>query len=140
MIDYIINPIMMGGVIKDISNGMVKIHLHGRLGVITVPDNLCVGKEILEPGSEVKFYFSYLQVVSNPYDYDSAAMYSKEDLIPPLLGGKLIEVNDTAVKAEIMNEMGFVSVPRRWVFTDFPLELGQNVEFYLSPVVACSCS
>lgn len=131
---------MMGGLIKDISNGMVKIHLHGRLGVITVPDNLCVEKDILEPGSEVKFYFSYLQVVSNPYDYDSAAMYYKEDLIPSLLGGKLIEVNDTAVKAEIMNEMGFVSVPRRWVFTDFPLELGQNVEFYLSPVVACSCS
>lgn len=134
MIDYIINPILMGGLIKEISNEMVKIHLHGRLGVITVPCKLLVGKEKMKSGSEVEFYFSYLQVVENPYDYDCRAMYSNTELIPSLLGGKLIEVNDTAVKAEIMNQLGYVSVPRRWVFTDFVLELGQNVEFYFSPV------
>ncbi len=134
MIDYIINPILMGGLVKEISSEMVKIHLHGRLGVITVPCKLLVGKEKIESGSEVEFYFGYLQVVENPYDYDCSAMYSNTELIPSLLGGKLIEVNDTAVKAEIMNQLGYVSVPRRWVFTDFVLELGQNVEFYFSPV------
>ena len=134
MIDYVINPVLMGGLVKERAGGMVKIHLHGRLGVIVVPERLIVGERDIEPGDEARFYFSYLQVVENPYDYDSSAMRSGAEMIPSLLGGELIEVNDTAVKAQVMDGLGSVSVPRRWVFTDVKLELGQNVEFYFSPV------
>lgn len=134
MIDYIIQPVLMGGLVKDISDNMVKIHLYGRLGVITVPERLIYQKENLEPGQEVRFYFSYFQVVSHPYDYDSAAMDTAMEMVPSLLGGKLMEVNDTAVKVEIMNQLGFAAVPRRWVFTEYVLEVGQNIEFYLSPM------
>ncbi|MCI9439345.1 MAG: hypothetical protein HFH85_19800 [Lachnospiraceae bacterium] len=59
-------------------------------------------------------------------------MDSPIEMIPSLLGGKLVEVNDTAVKMEIMEQLGFITVPRRWVFTDFVLEVGQNIEFYFS--------
>lgn len=38
--DYIINPVKMGGLVKKVTDGMVKIHLHGRLGVITVPESI----------------------------------------------------------------------------------------------------
>lgn len=141
MIDYSINPVLMGGLVKEVSREMVKIHLHGRLGVITVPKKCIVSRETFgidenpKPGCEVQFYFSYLQVTEHPYDYDSAAMDSVPELIPSLLGGILIEVNDTAVKAEIMDGLGYVSVPRRWVFTNVALKEGQNVEFYLSPMM-----
>ena len=41
-------------------------------------------------------------------------------------------MNDTAAKILIDSDLGTVAVPRRWLFTDVPLEVGQNVEFYLS--------
>ncbi len=132
--DYIIQPVLMKGLINNVSHGMVMVHLQGRLGVITIPERLVRVKEkkMMKPGEQVKFYFSYMQVVENPYDYDSAAMDSDTIMYPAFLGGKLIEVNDTAVKAEIMGGLGFVSVPRRWVFTDVGLKTGLWVEFYLS--------
>ena len=34
MADYTIHPVMMGGLVKDVSGKRVKIHLHGRLGVL----------------------------------------------------------------------------------------------------------
>ncbi|HBI92206.1 MAG TPA: hypothetical protein DDY58_07100 [Terrisporobacter glycolicus] len=49
-----------------------------------------------------------------------------------MIGGKIIEVNDTAAKIEIDNQVGTVAVPRRWMFTDVKLEEGLDVEFYLS--------
>ena len=35
--EYIINPVLMGGLVKEVTGDMIKVHLHGRLGVITVP-------------------------------------------------------------------------------------------------------
>lgn len=132
--DYIINPVMMGGLVKEVVDDQVKVHLHGRLGVITVPKRLIKTSEELEPGHEMEFYFSYIQVVDNPYDYDSAAMNPDMELTPSLLGGTIIEVNDTAAKVEVMENMGTVAVPRRWLFTDSALATGQQVEFYMSPM------
>ena len=39
MVEYLINPVKMGGVVKEIYDDgkMVKIYLNGRLGVIKVP-------------------------------------------------------------------------------------------------------
>ena len=34
----------------------------------------------------------------------------------------------------MMDGLGTVAVPRRWAFTDVPLDEGQNVEFYFSPM------
>lgn len=132
MLDYAINPILMGGLVKAVEDGQVKVHLHGRLGVITVPRRLIVGDVALEPGHELQFYFSYLQVNETPYDYDCAGIDPQAELSPCLIGGKLIEVNDTAVKLQIMQNLGTVAVPRRWVFTSAPLQEGQNAEFYFS--------
>lgn len=132
MPDYIINPIKMGGLIKEVTNDHIKVHLHGRLGVITVPNRLVISTEQSEPGHEMEFYFSYIQVVENPYDYDASGMNTAHEITPELLGGKIIEVNDTAVKVAVMNDLGTIAVPRRWVFTSVTLECGQDVEFYFS--------
>ena len=130
--DYIINPIKMGGLVKEIKDDQVKVHLHGRLGVITIPKRLVITSEPLETSHEMQFYFSYIQIVENPYDYDASDMKIDHEITPCLLGGKIIEVNDTAIKVKIMNDLGTVSVPRRWAFTPVPLKEGQDVEFYLS--------
>ncbi len=54
------------------------------------------------------------------------------ELNPILTKGKIVQVNDTAIKVDIQGRLGVVTVPRRWVFTDKPLEIGQRVEFYFS--------
>ena len=133
MVEYQINPALMGGVIKEISeDGCVKINLNGRLGVIKVPRRLIIDDIKLEPGHKLQFYFSYIQIVEDPYEYDSSDINPDFGINPTLLGGKLTIVNDTAVEAEIMNDLGSVAVPRRWVFTPVALEEGQNCEFYFS--------
>ena len=131
--DYIINPILMGGLIKEVNEGMVKVHLHGRLGVITIPEKYVLTDIDLEPGVELEFHFSYLRVEEEWYDYDDGSI--RDNMFTPcLLGGSIIEVNDTAIKVETIDNLGTVAVPRRWVFTNIPLEEGQTVEFYLSPM------
>lgn len=130
--DYCINPTLMGGLAKKVSDGIVKIHLHGRLGVITVPESLIIGDTKIEPGHDLEFYFSYIQVVENPYDYDASDMTTDHEPAPCLLGGKITEVNDTAISVAIMNNMGTISVPRRWAFTPIKIQEGQDVEFYFS--------
>lgn len=132
MIDYSINPVKMGGLVKEVTDGNVKVHLHGRLGVITVPEELIISDIPIEPGCEMEFYFSYIQVVKNPYDYDSSDMTTEHEPEPCLLGGVLNEVNDTAVGVTIMNDLGIIRVPRRWIFTPVTLEEGQDAEFYFS--------
>ena len=42
--EYIINPVLMGGLVKEVTGDRVKVHLHGRLGVITVPAE-CILRE-----------------------------------------------------------------------------------------------
>ncbi len=54
------------------------------------------------------------------------------ELKPILTQGKIVQVNDTAIKVDIQGRLGVVTVPRRWVFTDVFLEPGQKVEFYFS--------
>lgn len=130
--DYVINPIKMGGLVKKVSDDDIKVHLHGRLGVISVPKHLVIPYDNLQAGCETEFYFSYIQVVEDPYDYDSSDMITDHEIMPCLLGGKISEVNDTAVKVEIINQLGTIAVPRRWVFTPVPLKEGQNIEFYFS--------
>ncbi|WP_443595903.1 CBO2463/CBO2479 domain-containing protein [Agathobacter sp.] len=132
MTDYIINPIRMGGLVKEVDENQVKVHLHGRLGVITVPKRLVITSEELTPGHEMEFYFSYIQIMKDPYDYDSSDMTPDHDIAPCLLGGKISEVNDTAIKVDIMDHLGTIAVPRRWAFTPVPLENGQDTEFYFS--------
>lgn len=127
-----VGPIKMGGLVKEISGDKVKVHLHGRLGVITIPKRMIITNEELETSHETEFYFSYIQVIENPYDYDASEMKTDHEIRPCLLGGKIIEVNDTAIKVKIMNELGTVAVPRRWAFTPVALEEGQDVEFYFS--------
>ncbi|MGN0242286.1 MAG: CBO2463/CBO2479 domain-containing protein [Candidatus Weimeria sp.] len=133
-IDYLIQPVLMGGLVKETDGDLVKIHLHGRLGVITVPRKVIRGNITPEPGHEMQFYFSYFQVTDQPLDYDDTPMTEGEELIPCLLGGNLTEVNDTAVKLRIMDGLGSAAVPRRWVFTDVKLTEGLFAEFYFSGV------
>ena len=141
--EYTINPVLMGGLVKETDGDMVKVHLHGRLGVITVPKS-CVlkgkadapGMEEPSVGTEMQFYFSYLQINETPYDYDVSAV-KNGNFEPCFIGAVITEVNDTAVKAEIMDGLGTVAVPRRWVFTEVELKEGQNAEFYFSPMKIC---
>ena len=134
MVDYLINPVKMGGLVKDIydDGNMVKIYLHGRLGVIKVPRRLIRGDTALEPGHELEFYFSYIQIISDPYDYTSSEMDPAEEIFPSLLGGKVIDVNDTAVTVSVMDDLGEITVPRRWLITNQELKEGNEAEFYFS--------
>lgn len=54
------------------------------------------------------------------------------ELNPILTKGKIVEVNDTAVKVDVQGRLGVICVPLRWVFTEKKLECGQMVEFYFS--------
>jgi hypothetical protein len=54
------------------------------------------------------------------------------ELNPILTKGKIVEVNDTAVKVDVQGRLGVICVPLRWVFTDKKLETGQMVQFYFS--------
>lgn len=132
MLNYTINPVKMGGLVKEIRGGNIKVHLHGRLGVITVPRELILSQEILSPGHETEFYFSYIRVTTDGFEYDSSGIRVYREFSPCLLGGTLTEVNDTAVRVEIMDNLGDITVPRRWVFTDVPLAVGLQAEFYFS--------
>lgn len=129
--DYIINPILMGGVINKVTEDRVKINLRGRLGVIEVPKVLIVSPAP-KSGDKVSFYFSYLEVTDNPCDYDSDEIVREKEIIPCLLGGKITEFNDTAIEAVVEKLDIIIRVPRRWVFTEVALEDELDVEFYLS--------
>ncbi len=54
------------------------------------------------------------------------------ELNPVLMKGKIVSVNDTAIKVDIKGRLGVITVPRRWVFTEKQLEPGLKVEFYFS--------
>lgn len=130
--DYMINPVKMGGLVKEVTDGFIKVHLHGRLGVIKVSPALIISDEPIQIGHETEFFFSYIQIVEDPYDYDASDMTTDHEIRPSLLGGKITEVNDTAIEAAIMNDLGSIAVPRRWAFTPITLAVGQDVEFYFS--------
>ncbi len=104
-----ISPALMGGLVKEAGQEWVKVHLHGRLGVITVPRPLVLTEEELLPGREVQFYFSYLEVDDVPRDYDLSELNMLREVMPVPVGGVLTEVNDTAVKCEMPGGMGTVA-------------------------------
>lgn len=54
------------------------------------------------------------------------------ELSPIIMHGKIVEVNDTAIKVDVQGRLGVIIVPRRWVFTDKVLMPELNVEFYFS--------
>lgn len=54
------------------------------------------------------------------------------ELKPLLLRGKIKEITEVGVRVGINGRMGVLSLPLRCVFSDKKLEIGQEVEFYLS--------
>lgn len=129
--EYTIFPVLMGGLIKEISPDYVKIHIHGRLGVITISPEYIICTEELKIGHELNFYFSYLRVTDEVFDVDLQGMHASEPF-PTMIYGTITEVNDTAIKATLNNSIGSVAVPLRFVFTDVKLKPGLCVELYLS--------
>ena len=133
MVDYQINPSLMGGKVKSISqDGMVKINLNGRLGIINIPADYIVNREQLQEGGRLRFFFSYIRVVDEFFEFDDADMNLEYGMQPTLISGKCTEVNDTAVELSIMNGKANITVPRRWMFTEKPLEPNLNCQMYLS--------
>lgn len=53
-------------------------------------------------------------------------------LEPKLMRGKIVQISDTAVKVDVQGRLGVIHVPRRWVYADRTMEIGQQVEFYFS--------
>ena len=133
MIDFQINPVLMGGKIKTISpDGIAKINLNGRLGVINIPIDFILNKERIDAGRRLRFYFSYIKVVAKAPQYDPYELNADYGIRPTLIGGILKEANDTAVVITIMNGKGSIAVPRRWIFTDKNPEENLQCELYFS--------
>lgn len=129
--NYVINPVLMGGIISKITGDTVKINLRGRLGVIETPKFL-ISSPAPKIGDHISFYFSYIEVVQNTCDYDSNEIVRENNMIPCLLGGKITEFNDTAIEVSVKGLPIAIRVPRRWVFTEISLSNDLDVEFYLS--------
>lgn len=129
--EYTIQPVLMGGLVKEVTSDYVKIHIHGRLGVITIAPEYITSDEPVRVGHDLKFYFSYLRVTDEIFDMDLQGMHTVPPF-PVMLYGTITEVNDTAIKASIANGIGTIAVPLRFVFTDIPLKTGLSIEVYLS--------
>ncbi len=127
-----IQPVLMGGTLKEIGEEQVKVHLHGRLGVLTVPRRFIIEGGHLTAGQQAKFFFSYLWIMEPGQSDGPLALDPAEEIFPALMEGRVTEVNDTAIKVAIQNDCGTVAVPRRWVFTDVPLAVGETAGFYFS--------
>ena len=132
--DITINPVQMRGFVKEIVDDQIKVHIAGRLGVISVKQDLIKEAGSIFQVDNLTFYFSFVKVVDEPLDYDLFPFEGEGEFTPVLVGGKLIEVNDTAVKLEITGNLGTIAVPRRWIFTDYPLKEGLLTQFYFSPL------
>lgn len=129
--EYTISPVLMGGLVKEIAPDYIKIHIHGRLGVITIAPEYITCEEPLRVGHDMKFYFSYLRVTDEVFAMDLHGMRTVPPF-PTMVYGIISEINDTAIKATLAEGMGTVAVPLRFVFTEVPLKIGQSVELYLS--------
>ncbi|MED9947155.1 MAG: CBO2463/CBO2479 domain-containing protein [Peptacetobacter hiranonis] len=132
----IIAPVLMKGQVNGISEEEIKINLIGRLGVIYISKKVVENGYNIKLGDTLEFFFSYIWVEKESFEYDSSQLLDMDKIEPCLASGVLEEVNDTAVKVKIHGNLGTVAVPRRWVFTEQELEEGQNVEFYLSRMKA----
>lgn len=56
------------------------------------------------------------------------------ELKPLKLKGVIKEVTEVGVRIGVNGRMGVLSLPLRLIYTDKPLEVGQECEFYLSYV------
>ncbi|KAA8830485.1 MULTISPECIES: CBO2463/CBO2479 domain-containing protein [Bifidobacterium] len=56
------------------------------------------------------------------------------ELKPLLLKGVIKEVTEVGVRIGVNGRMGVLSLPLRLIYTDKPLAVGQECEFYLSYV------
>ena len=130
--EYVINPTLMMGTVREIQDELVTIHLRGRLGVIRIAKKHFKGSQNLAVDTKVRFFFSYIHVVETVYEFDNAIVNQAYDLSPSLLHGEITDVNDTSVQVEMAGNLGTVIVPRRWVFTNQALEKEQQVSFYFS--------
>lgn len=54
------------------------------------------------------------------------------ELIPKLLPGELIQVTDINATIELKGRMGVIHLPLRSIITDKKLEIGDEVEIYVS--------
>lgn len=56
------------------------------------------------------------------------------ELKPLKLKGVIKEITEVGVRIGVNGRMGVLSLPLRLIYTDKPLEVGQECEFYLSYV------
>ncbi len=130
--EYMINPARVGGRVKAVNDNTAEIHLQGKLGVITVKREVILAEREIQPEDEVEFYFSYIQAVERPENYNTSGITIYHEEAPSLIGGILMKVNDTAVEVAIMDDLGTITVSRGWIITSVDLEVGRQVEFYFS--------
>ena len=69
-LDYQINPVLMEGTVTKTAADDVVLNLRGRLGVIHAAPSLFLHQP--REGRKFRFYFSYMQIVKAPLDYDYA--------------------------------------------------------------------
>lgn len=65
-------------------------------------------------------------------NWPTRCMTDMVELQPFRVEAKIVEVTDLMIRAEIPGRIGMVMVPRRHVYTDKELAVGQKVEFYFS--------
>lgn len=71
-LDYQINPVLMEGTVTKTAADDVVLNLRGRLGVIHAAPSLFLHQP--REGRKFRFYFSYMQIVKDPLDYDYAPL------------------------------------------------------------------
>ena len=103
-LDYQLNPVLMEGTVTKAAADDVALNLRGRLGVIHAAPSLFLHQP--REGRKFRFYFSYMQIVEAPLDYDYAPLEKDRGFTPVLAGGVLSEVNDTAIKGRLPRRPG----------------------------------
>ena len=86
-LDYQINPVLMEGTVTKTAADDVVLNLRGRLGVIHAAPSLFLHQP--REGRKFRFYFSYMQIVKAPLDYDYAPLQTDREFTPVLAGGVL---------------------------------------------------
>ena len=104
-LDYQLNPVLMEGTVTKAAADDVALNLRGRLGVIHAAPSLFLHQP--REGRKFRFYFSYMQIVEAPLDYDYAPLEKDREFTPVLAGGVLSEVNDTAIKADCLGGLAY---------------------------------
>lgn len=131
---YVMNPVLMNGKVKSIDDQWTAINLNGRLGLLTMDNQLVMNQDKITEGDSVEFFFSYIQTADFPMDYDYQDLLSQDALRPSYIDGKIIQVDDVAIKVAMSQDLGTLYVPRRWVIANNTLKPGMVVDFFLSKI------